>query len=125
MSVSQPALWPPGSAVSSLQSPVTFEDLAVYFSKEEWGLLDEARRRLFRDVMLENFELMASLGKTLVPGRAVVTSFRPVPFPIESSVCPKAQPWMLLPSQVSCCRSWDWAVCMPLSLPGQPHEWSS
>nr|KAF6267476.1 zinc finger protein 132 [Myotis myotis] len=62
MDSGQPALWPPGSAVSSLQSPVTFEDLAVFFSKEEWGLLDEARRRLYRDVMLEIFELMASLG---------------------------------------------------------------
>lgn len=104
---------------------MAFEDLAVFFSEEERGLLDEARRRLYRDVTLENFELMASLGKTLVPGRAMATSFRPVPFPVESSVCPKAQPWVLLPAQVSCCRSWDRAVCTPLSRPGQPHEWSS
>nr|XP_023399372.1 zinc finger protein 772-like isoform X1 [Loxodonta africana] len=44
------------------QGQVTFEDLFVYFSQEEWGLLDEAQRLLYRDVMLDNLALMASLG---------------------------------------------------------------
>ncbi|XP_073652571.1 zinc finger protein 792 isoform X4 [Tursiops truncatus] len=33
-------------------------------AKEEWGLLDEAQRLLYCDVMLENFALIASLGLT-------------------------------------------------------------
>ncbi|XP_058300231.1 RB-associated KRAB zinc finger protein-like isoform X2 [Hylobates moloch] len=58
--------------MNTSQGPVSFKDVAVDFTQEEWWQLDPDEKITYGDVMLENYSHLVSMGYDITKPNVII-----------------------------------------------------
>ncbi|XP_043923792.1 zinc finger protein 501-like isoform X2 [Protopterus annectens] len=102
----------------NLEIPQSFEDVAVEFSREELKMLSEEEKKLYWEVMVQNFDHMVTVGYDIPVKHLLSFILKDKMLPSgDSDVGPPVQQKQLPGNRISTNRNADFTVIQNLQLP--------
>ncbi|XP_030885158.1 zinc finger protein 12 [Leptonychotes weddellii] len=79
--------------MSKSVGPVSFRDVAVDFTQEEWQQLEPEQKTTYRDVMLENYSHLVSVGCHIIKPEVIIKLEQgEEPWIVEGAFLPQSYP---------------------------------